>query len=99
VRCHNVQDIDTGSLCMQAFADRAAVAETLETGLATFYSRSRHERWCKGETSGNFIQVRSMISKTGILVAWLLLSGCVAYWYTLLVRTPVLPQTRLLCRS
>jgi phosphoribosyl-ATP pyrophosphohydrolase/phosphoribosyl-AMP cyclohydrolase len=25
--------------------------------LATFYSRSRSERWCKGETSGNFIRV------------------------------------------
>jgi phosphoribosyl-AMP cyclohydrolase len=25
--------------------------------MATFYSRSRKERWCKGETSGNFIRV------------------------------------------
>ena len=43
---------------MQAFADRAALSETLQTGLATFYSRSRGGRWCKGETSGNFIKVR-----------------------------------------
>ena len=32
---------------MQAFADRAAVSETLQSGLATFYSRSRRGRWCK----------------------------------------------------
>jgi len=55
-----VQDIDTGAVLMQAFADRAAVNETLQTGLATFYSRSRKERWCKGETSGNFIRVQSV---------------------------------------
>lgn len=35
------QHVDTGELLMQAFADRAAVSETLQTGLATFYSRSR----------------------------------------------------------
>lgn len=45
---------------MQAFCDRAALSETLQTGLATFYSRSRKGRWCKGETSGNFIKVKSV---------------------------------------
>jgi phosphoribosyl-AMP cyclohydrolase / phosphoribosyl-ATP pyrophosphohydrolase len=53
-----VQHVDTGEICMQAWADAAAISETLQTGLATFYSRSRQERWCKGETSGNFIKVR-----------------------------------------
>ena len=52
-----VQHVDTGELLMQAFADRAALNETLQTGLATFYSRSRKERWCKGETSNNYIKV------------------------------------------
>lgn len=42
---------------MQAYADRAALNETMQTRLATFYSRSRKGRWCKGETSGNFIKV------------------------------------------
>lgn len=56
-----MQDIDSGALAMQAFADRAAISETLQTGLATFYSRSRQERWCKGETSGNFVQVRAPV--------------------------------------
>jgi phosphoribosyl-AMP cyclohydrolase / phosphoribosyl-ATP pyrophosphohydrolase len=45
---------------MQAYSDRAAVCETLQTGLATFYSRSRAERWCKGETSGAYIRVMSV---------------------------------------
>jgi phosphoribosyl-ATP pyrophosphohydrolase/phosphoribosyl-AMP cyclohydrolase len=45
---------------MQAYSDRAAVCETLQTGLATFYSRSRAERWCKGETSGAYIRVLSV---------------------------------------
>jgi phosphoribosyl-AMP cyclohydrolase len=106
------QHVDTGELAMQAFADRAAINETLQTRcglfafsgaralccrppvplparssccvphsllraarcavthapiapaaaaaarrLATFYSRSRQQRWCKGETSGNTIDV------------------------------------------
>eukprot|EP00887_Chlorella_sp_A99_P004718 scaffold4.g4718.t1 len=54
------QHVDTGEVLMQAFADWEAVNETLQTGLATFYSRSRKERWCKGETSGHFIKVLSV---------------------------------------
>lgn len=45
---------------MQAFSDRAAVSETLQTGLATFRSRSRGGRWCKGETSGHYLLVSSV---------------------------------------
>lgn len=51
------QHVDTGEVLMQAYADRAALNETMQTRLATFYSRSRKGRWCKGETSGNFIKV------------------------------------------
>ena len=54
------QHIDTGELLMQAFSDRAAVSETLQTGLATFRSRSRGGRWCKGETSGHYLLVSSV---------------------------------------
>ena len=54
------QDIDTGEVLMQAFADRNAICETLQTGLGTFYSRSRKGRWCKGETSGHFLTVKSV---------------------------------------
>ena len=45
---------------MQAFSDRAAVSETLQSGLATFRSRSRGGRWRKGETSGHYLLVSSV---------------------------------------
>ena len=40
--------------------NREAYEKTVETGKATFYSRSRNSLWTKGETSGNFIYVESM---------------------------------------
>jgi phosphoribosyl-AMP cyclohydrolase / phosphoribosyl-ATP pyrophosphohydrolase len=51
------QHVDTGEVLMLAYCDRAALNETMQTGKATFYSRSRQERWCKGETSGNYLRV------------------------------------------
>jgi phosphoribosyl-ATP pyrophosphohydrolase/phosphoribosyl-AMP cyclohydrolase len=47
------QDARTGAVLMQAYADRAAVQRTLDTGEATYYSRSRNEQWVKGATSGH----------------------------------------------
>ncbi len=38
---------------MLAWMDAAALAQTLRTGIATYYSRSRQELWVKGATSGN----------------------------------------------
>lgn len=58
--CAIAQCVDTGAIQMQAFASREAVRATLETGNATFWSRSRQALWCKGETSGNFIKVHSV---------------------------------------
>src|SRR5262245_218671 len=55
-----VQDADTLRVLMLAYMDRAALAETLESGEATFFSRSRGGRWRKGETSGNRMKVRSV---------------------------------------
>ena len=52
-----VQDHLTGEVRMCAFANAEAIAKTLETGRATFWSRSRNELWEKGEKSGNSIQV------------------------------------------
>lgn len=52
-----VQDIATRQVLMLAYMDRAALAETIESGQATFYSRSRGGRWRKGETSGNRLNV------------------------------------------
>ena len=52
-----VQDRLTGEVRMFAFATNEAVRTTLETGLATFWSRSRGELWQKGRTSGNEVKV------------------------------------------
>ena len=46
------QQFDTGEVLMLAWMDRAAVAETLATRRACYYSRSRGRLWRKGETSG-----------------------------------------------
>jgi phosphoribosyl-ATP pyrophosphohydrolase/phosphoribosyl-AMP cyclohydrolase len=52
-----VQDHLTGEIRMLAFASKEAVERTLESGRATFWSRSRRQLWEKGETSGNEIRV------------------------------------------
>jgi phosphoribosyl-ATP pyrophosphohydrolase/phosphoribosyl-AMP cyclohydrolase len=52
-----VQDHLTGEVRMQAFANAEAVRRTLESGRATFWSRSRKELWEKGSTSGNVVHV------------------------------------------
>nr|DAD43377.1 TPA_asm: hypothetical protein HUJ06_001607 [Nelumbo nucifera] len=54
------QDIDTGAILMQGFANRDALAKTISSQKATFYSRSRSTLWTKGETSMNFINVHEI---------------------------------------
>jgi len=56
-----VQDEATLQVLMLAYMDRAALDETLTSGEATFFSRSRGGRWRKGETSGNRLKVVSVI--------------------------------------
>jgi len=48
-----VQETETGEVLMVAWMDREALARTLETGLAHYWSRSRRALWRKGETSGH----------------------------------------------
>ena len=55
-----VQDVVTGTVLMLAYMNRESLAKTLETGTTWFYSRSRHELWNKGATSGHVQQVREM---------------------------------------
>ncbi len=55
-----VQDAATLQVLMLAYMDRAALDETLESGEATFFSRSRGGRWRKGETSGDRLKVVSV---------------------------------------
>ena len=52
-----VQDADTLQVLMLGYMNAEAVAKTKETGLVTFYSRSRQELWTKGETSGNVLSL------------------------------------------
>ena len=53
-----VQDYDTGTVLMLAWMDAEALRRTLATGRTWFWSRSREEYWCKGETSGDRQYVR-----------------------------------------
>ncbi len=53
------QDADSGRVLMVAWMDAQALARTLATGVATYYSRSRQELWVKGATSGHTQQVVS----------------------------------------
>ncbi|BDB61104.1 MULTISPECIES: phosphoribosyl-AMP cyclohydrolase [Rhodococcus] len=48
-----VQERTTGAVLMMAWMDDEALARTLATRKATYYSRSRQQYWVKGETSGH----------------------------------------------
>jgi phosphoribosyl-ATP pyrophosphohydrolase/phosphoribosyl-AMP cyclohydrolase len=54
------QEMRTGMVRMLAWANRDALAATLATGAAHFWSRSRKASWRKGETSGNTLTVRQV---------------------------------------
>ena len=56
------QDAATGAVLMVAHMNRAAWNETIATGCAVYYSRSRDRLWRKGEQSGNVQRVRKSIS-------------------------------------
>ena len=51
------QDVDTGEVLMLAWMNSEALAATLSTGRATYWSRSRKALWRKGDTSGHFQEV------------------------------------------
>jgi phosphoribosyl-AMP cyclohydrolase len=54
------QDAQTGLVLMQAYMNAESYAETLATGRAVYYSRSRKRLWRKGEESGNVQLVRAV---------------------------------------
>lgn len=58
--CAVVQDDATGDVLMVGWMDDEALARTLTSGRATYWSRSRQEYWRKGDTSGNVQYVRSV---------------------------------------
>lgn len=56
-----IQDNVTGKVLMLGFMNEEAYKKTVETGKATFYSRTRKTLWTKGETSGHFLNVVKML--------------------------------------
>jgi phosphoribosyl-ATP pyrophosphohydrolase/phosphoribosyl-AMP cyclohydrolase len=52
-----VQHARTGQMLMLAYMNQEALRQTLSTGRAVFYSRSRQRLWTKGETSGHYLNV------------------------------------------
>jgi phosphoribosyl-ATP pyrophosphohydrolase/phosphoribosyl-AMP cyclohydrolase len=56
-----IQDDQTREVLMVGFMNEAALAETRRTGFATFFSRTRHRLWTKGETSGNRLRVERIL--------------------------------------
>ena len=54
------QDAATGDVLMLAWMNREAYEETLRTGRACYFSRSRNKLWRKGEESGNVQEVRAV---------------------------------------
>jgi len=57
-----IQHAKTGAILMQGYMSEASLAQTLSTGKATFFSRSKNRLWVKGETSGNFLQVQQVLA-------------------------------------
>ncbi len=55
-----IQDARTRQVLMLGYMNREALEKTMETGLVTFYSRSRRELWTKGETSGNYLHLKEI---------------------------------------
>lgn len=55
-----VQDAISGEVLMLGYMNEESLRKTLETGLATYWSRSRNELWTKGETSGHYQHVQEI---------------------------------------
>jgi phosphoribosyl-AMP cyclohydrolase len=55
-----IQDHENGEVLMMAWMNRESLGKTIETGLCTYWSRSRGKFWVKGETSGHVQHVKSI---------------------------------------
>ena len=56
-----VQDSTSKEVLMLAYMNAQSLELTLTTGKATYWSRSRNELWVKGETSGHYQDVQSIV--------------------------------------
>lgn len=55
-----VQDAKSGRVLMVGYMNREALDKTLNTGHVTFFSRSRQKLWTKGESSGHYLNLKSI---------------------------------------
>ncbi len=55
------QDAKTGQILMAAYMNRQALDQTIQTGYATYFSRSRRKLWKKGEESSHFQKVEQIL--------------------------------------
>lgn len=55
-----VQDVNTKEVLMLAYMNEESLKRTIETKLATYWSRSRQKLWIKGETSGHYQHVKDI---------------------------------------
>jgi len=54
------QDAENGEVLMMAYMNRESLQKTMETGIATYYSRSRQKLWVKGESSGHTQEIQEL---------------------------------------
>ncbi|HEY3374603.1 MAG TPA: phosphoribosyl-AMP cyclohydrolase [Candidatus Aquicultor sp.] len=55
-----IQEVGTNEVLMVAYMNNESVQKTIETGRTWFWSRSRRQYWCKGETSGHVQKVQEI---------------------------------------
>jgi phosphoribosyl-AMP cyclohydrolase len=58
--CAVIQHNESGEVLMVGYMNRESLGMTMESGKATFWSRSRQKLWLKGETSGNVLHVKEI---------------------------------------
>jgi len=56
-----IQDFNTQKVLMLGYMNQAALNRTMELGRVTFYSRTKNRLWTKGEESGNYLELKSMV--------------------------------------
>ena len=56
-----IQDASSKKVLMLGYMNEEAYEKTIQSGLATFWSRSRKQLWTKGETSGNYMHVKEIL--------------------------------------
>ena len=56
------QDAKSGKILMVAYVNKEALDFTIQSGKATYWSRSRKKIWCKGEESGNYQEIVDIVN-------------------------------------